>query len=329
MTDTSLHTMLSSYQSLHPMENMAPYVPCWCLSGKKWKFCHKGRESKNPPPIGKIINEMRLSASNRYCAHPLAGLECGKIIDAHTIQRRGSLSEIAEDGHVYSVCEGAKRSVETSGIIIPRRVGYRSASTFAGLCDIHDVRMFAPIESRFPTLTKENVFLFSFRAIAYEQFSKRAAIEFIDVQRQLDSGMSFAEQAVFQENLHWYKNALKAGLANIDDWKSKYDNSYCTESYDQFSAYACLFDRTLPVASCGAFQPEISFSGEVLQIFSQHDTMLEHVAISLTPFKSSTLFTIGWFGKNLGAAELFVKSFMSLGAEHKSNASIHLAFEHL
>lgn len=185
---------------------MAPYVPCWCLSGKKWKFCHKDRASAKPIHVGKFLRDMHLETTKGYCAHPFAGPGCGKSILAHTIQRRGGLSEVAESGHVYSIKEAAHRMFDNNGEFIPHKVGCRSASTFAGFCGEHDTKMFSPIENRTPNLTKDNIFLYSFRAIAYEQFFKRAAYECIDLQRQLDCGKPFFFAGKYPNVLAYAKN---------------------------------------------------------------------------------------------------------------------------
>ena len=329
----SLHPSLSGdvfdLPPLDPTEVMQPYVPCWCRSGKKWKFCHKGRESMKAVPIGRLFNEMRVSTIKSYCSHPLAGPSCGKLIRSHTIQRRGGLSEIAELGHVYSVKEGSARVLENSGVVTPQRIGYRSASTFAGFCGVHDREMFAPIETRVPEQTKQNIFLFSFRAIAYEEFSKSWAHNCVAIQRQADFGTSFLEQTSIQEYLHCYETGLKRGISDIAIWKEEYDDAYRNNDYAKFSGYACTFVGTLPIASCGAFHPEVDFFGNQLQVITRGDAPFEHIAFSLAPVDGVTLLTFGWFGEDDGPAEKFARSFMALVNADKSNAAIHLAFEHL
>src|SRR6516162_5478312 len=33
---------------LHPQEKMNRNARCWCLSGKKWKVCHRDRDKQTP-----------------------------------------------------------------------------------------------------------------------------------------------------------------------------------------------------------------------------------------------------------------------------------------
>ncbi|MBL8299960.1 MAG: hypothetical protein JNN30_16595 [Rhodanobacteraceae bacterium] len=268
---------------LEPMEIMEPYVPCWCQSGKKWKFCHKGRASQKPLELGKLLHEMHLATVKGYCAHPLAGPDCGKVIAAHTIQRRGGLSKIAEAGHVLSVKEGGRKVADNNGVIIPHRIGARSASTFAGFCGIHDDKMFAPVEKGVADVEKISIFLFSFRAVAYEQFYKRCAMAYLEPQRKLDFGRPFHFQAFIQQYFRDMEHGINRATTDIGGWKHLYDQCVRNDDYAAFNGYACLFADTLPVACCGAFHPEVSFAGNQLQMISRGDGVFEHVAITLTP----------------------------------------------
>ena len=45
---------------LAPVRKMAPYKPCWCGSGKKWKWCHKDQESMAP-----VASALRANANVR------------------------------------------------------------------------------------------------------------------------------------------------------------------------------------------------------------------------------------------------------------------------
>jgi hypothetical protein len=65
---------------------------------------------------------------------------------------------------------------ERAGALEPERVGVKSASTFNGCCGLHDSTMFKPVETGQPGLSSENVFLLAFRALAYELFTKQAAL---------------------------------------------------------------------------------------------------------------------------------------------------------
>jgi len=80
------------------------YEPCWCGSGKKYKKCHRQREQEKPFTLGKMQNlQKKVFWKKRGCMHPLASPDTcrGKVIDSHTIQRKGPLEKIVDGtGHV-------------------------------------------------------------------------------------------------------------------------------------------------------------------------------------------------------------------------------------
>ena len=115
-----------------------------------------------------------------YCLHPEASPDtCGtRIIRAHTIQRKGGLAQITENGHVISVKAGFEDIFKNEGQVIPRQISARDASTFTGFCDRHDNEMFKPVEAGRPILNEETIFLLSFRALAYELYTKESALRY-------------------------------------------------------------------------------------------------------------------------------------------------------
>jgi hypothetical protein len=310
---------------------MDPYKECWCGSGTKWKWCHKGREEKHPEPLGQHINNLRNATIEHYCSHPKAAPhECAKeIIRAHTIPRSGGLGKIAERGHVYSVKAAGSSIYENNGVLLPKLVGVRSASTFGGFCGKHDAAMFRPIEQGEPPLNHETCFLMSFRAIAYELFQKKQAMEGAEVQRKLDYGKPFSEQAAIQTHIHYYLKGTERGLSDLQHWKDRYDESYLHHDYSHFSCFAVRFRGVLPIAACGAFHPEISFYGTQLQVLSRGNSAFDHVTVTLLPIGNKTALVFGWLDSDFGPTTQFVKSFADIPDDQKANAAVHLVFEHI
>ena len=100
MTHASLHAQFVPPTDLRPQTKMHLNVPCWCGSGKKWKRCHRNRESQPPVNVREQLSGLYREFQKGYCSHPQASSEnCGhRIVRAHTVQRRGGLAAIAENG---------------------------------------------------------------------------------------------------------------------------------------------------------------------------------------------------------------------------------------
>lgn len=304
---------------------------CWCGSGKKWKKCHRDRDQQKAEPIGKLVNEMRIEMAKGYCLHPDASpSSCSsRVIQAHTVQRKGGLNAIAENGHVISPKRGFEDIFKNDGEIIPREHGIRDASTFMGFCGFHDDRMFKPIEQKPLSLNQQTAFLLSFRALAYEFFSKEAALRTVEIQRAMDKGKSFQLQCAIQEFLHIHREGLKRGMQDLRRCKEQYDNAYRGGKFDDFVFYGVRFSGMLPVVGCGAFDPEYDFQANRLQIITRAESNVDHICLNLTIIGDKSVLVLGWPGNSTGPAAAFSDSYRALPDSEKANAAMYLVCEHI
>ena len=307
---------------------MEPYAPCWCQSGKKWKFCHRDREKQPQQKPHEIVTKLRDRFVRGYCSHPEASAEsCGeRIVRAHTVQRRGGLAAIAENGHVISAKAAAEDIFKNQGEFIPREVGVGSASTFPGFCNVHDSEMFRPVETGEFALTAATAFLLSFRALAYELLLKRLSLATMD--REAASGAPFEIQCAIQNFMHNHIAGLKRGVADMERWKSAYDTIYLTKDYSSYRFYAVAFKELLPMVACGSFHPEFDFEGNPLQRIARGKDH-QHIAANVTAIQGRTIAALGWNEGEDGPADKFGRSFAEVPNENKGEAARRLLFEHL
>nr|WP_294566694.1 hypothetical protein [uncultured Rhodopila sp.] len=201
-------------EPLKPVASMNAYTPCWCRSNKKFKFCHYPREQQKAINIFEEEQKMLGEFRQGYCSHPEAGTACSpKITDAHTVQRRGGLTSISEAGHVLTIKPSMQALIDHEGAPPPRRIGIGRASVFPGFCNAHDSATFRPIEGQDVALDLPAAFLFAYRTIAYERFTKAAALKTVEIQREMDRGQPFWKQALIQQSIHGYAWALRSGCA--------------------------------------------------------------------------------------------------------------------
>ncbi|MYM71628.1 hypothetical protein GTP56_05380 [Duganella sp. FT134W] len=308
------------------------YSPCWCGSNKKWKFCHKGRDKKSRAPIGLLLKDKEQLYRSGFCLHPEASSETcstAKAIDSHTVQRRGGLDAIAEDGHVYSIKKGFSNVAKNNGRVDMERHGVARASTFPGYCNSHDTTLFKPVETKGAILNDMNGFLLSLRVVAYELASKRAELRsHIESRDDADCGVSFEQQVTVQSFMHFRQKALERGLADISAYKSKFDEAYLTQNFEDFSLYGVEFDGTLPFVVAGAFMPEYDFSGKAIQSL-RLDQETSLIALNVTELNGKTWAVFGWYGGPSCAAAKFVDSFKSLPESEKANAVLLASLEYL
>jgi hypothetical protein len=309
---------------------MSPNERCWCHSGLKWKKCHKDRSKLSPIPQSEVFEHTKEISEQPMCLHPLAGGSCGRrIIDAHTVQRRVGLKAIEEDGHVLSARRSLGAMFENAGTFVPQRQGVRRASTFRGFCDKHDAELFRPIETKSWDANKENAFLFSFRAVAYETHAKLAAKRIGLWQKTwIDRGDNFFEQATSQQFLANYLTGVELGIKDSLVWKEKFDRIYRHSAYSDYH-YLCIeFRPALPIVTCGGMHVEWDFNGRELQNIIREAPSYEHLTFNITASDDVSLVIFGWVGDPTGPSYQFLQSLLSQPVERLSQAVIRLAFEY-
>ncbi len=98
-----------------------------------------------------------------------------KSIRAHSIQNRGVLDLLADDGHVAML---VWKPILTDSPEEPdfESVGRKQATTFTGLCGEHDASLFRPIDTGPLDLTDpEHVFLVAYRSVLREAHTQLQA----------------------------------------------------------------------------------------------------------------------------------------------------------
>lgn len=102
----------------------------------------------------------------RRCLAPGNSCESNPI-SAHSIQRGGPLSLLAESGHVYILHAPVDPSRRPESTF--RRVGLKKALVFPGLCATHDQSLFKKIETEpFDSSREEQLRLHAYRAVLQE-----------------------------------------------------------------------------------------------------------------------------------------------------------------
>jgi hypothetical protein len=315
---------------IHPVETMAPYDLCWCRSGKKYKWCHFRREKQNPVNVFAVESDFIAAFRAGYCSHPdpIASPCSTTITKAHTVQRNGGMAAIAEDGHVFTVKPSMKDMIASDGNPSPRKIGVGNASVFPGFCSKHDSELFKPVEGKSIKLDQDTAFLFSYRAIAYERFSKESQLKGIDAQRDMDKGHSFFHQALIQKHLNIVIAGIEVGRKDMAAWTKQFDDRLLSGKRGDFHFLSVKFDCVLPIVACGAFHPEFDLQGTALQKLGTSDVDFEHVTLTVTAFEGHTIAVFGWVGNENGAASSLSQSFKDVSDDRKADALLRLLFVH-
>jgi hypothetical protein len=324
----SIFAAPAKFEALVPVETMPPYDPCWCRSGKKYKWCHFRREAQPRINIFDVEQQMLTELRHCYCSFPSTAEDpCSATISrAHTIQRRGGLSLIADDHHVLTVKPTMKMMLESEGKPEPRRIGTTAASVFPGFCGKHDTNLFKPIEGKTLILDEASAFLFAYRAIAYERFAKEAQMRTLEIQRRMDQGHPFWKQVLIQNQMHLLQTGVEIGMRDVEGWKVQFDERLVSGDHSDFHFVAVRFDAVLPFVAASAFHAEFDLAGEPLQRLGRGDCAFEHVSVNITAFAGETIFVMGWIGTSDGPAARFAHSFIEVADSAKATALLQMMF---
>ena len=307
---------------------MDPYKPCWCGSGKKWKWCHKVRGAMRAPSFDELHANMLDEAKKGICMHPRSPSECSnKIIRAHTVQKSGGLSAIAEQGHVISTKAGYHALSKNDGCLVPIPVHINSASTFLGFCSTHDSDFFRPAEHNVAALTAEVAFLLAYRAMAYEYYTKLLAERWHSIQTMADCGQPFENQVAIQMQFHWVLQGTRLAIQDFIRTKKQFDDAWALKSFDEICYFAVEFEECLPVAGCGGFSPEFDFLGRTQQHLGRPD--VENIYFNWTTMNGRSVAVLAWLRSDFNYCRDFVQSFKQLPKSDYANALVRLVFEHI
>ena len=188
--------------------------------------------------------------------------------------------------------------------------------------------MFRAAEHGQFSLNQRTAFLLSYRAIAYEYFSKESVIRTYSRVRDVDRGRPFEEQCVIQNYMYAKEHGLKLGLKDLKELKTRHWKMYKDAAFHEFHFYAVIFADVLPVVACGAISPEYDFVGNNLQSLLRLDSPIEQSAFNLTSVDGESIAIFGWLD-NAGPAEQLAASFRRIPTAAKANAAVSFAFAYL
>lgn len=305
--------------------------PYWCLSGKKYKKCHLGREKEEPYSFDKLVNLVaQINKSQKRCMHPLKA-EChGKIISSHTIQRAKSLEKIAnEQNRVYECSarnapfEHAKNAYTNEPVLIH----INRASTFDGFCSFHDNALFSDIENfDYDIRSKYHAFLVAYKCLCYDIKLKELGIDVKEESRQfLDRGYDYEAQVETQVSSLGYIARTKLDLTRLEYLKKEYDKMLVDRSFDDICYLAISFQNVPDVMCTGCIAMAYDFYGKFLQKENLESLNIneEVFPIKISPFPMYLHKKLHFIQFSLFSTE---NKNIALFAWHKDSSSIYIPF---
>jgi hypothetical protein len=240
------------------------------------------------------------------CLHFADGVRCNEIIAAHSIQKRGQLGLIAEDGHVYRLNADPSTLRDSGGIPYPKRIGIRKASTFVGFCKHHDNALFAPIDNATLEPRHQQIALYAYRSLCREYFVKENAVAVlgklkdhpdIDSQRQSMLKAGFVGHSL--------------GLDGLRHHKQHYDEALKNNLFDEFEFTYFTSSSRCSLQLSGLLYPDFDFLGQRLQDLGNWKSPLDLIAFFTAPTADGWAYGFAWHQSSNRTCVPFMQSLAS------------------
>jgi hypothetical protein len=287
--------------------------PCPCGSGKKYKKCclNKTDDERLAEAIMYSMQSIEKNARIKQCLHPNQD-ECDqKIIKAHAIQNNRILNKIAEEGHVITV-DGTSNMIFQGTQIKGRKI----ATTFTGFCKYHDKILFQKIEDCEFVGSQEQVFLLTYRTMAWHYHKKQEQInaKSIQYERMYERGYDMAASDGFR----LFETGLKLGAEDNKKEKLVFDRSLLNRAYDKINF--CIWELPYEVEFAVSMMHELEYDIYGHQI-NDHETDidLKKIYLNIFPANSKSFCVWSWITENNDDYEEFSKQFMELEIIDREN----------
>ena len=262
-------------------------------------FEHLHRESKRQNERGR-------------CLHFADGNRCNEIISAHSIQKKGQLRLIAEDGHVYRLSGEHSNLLQRDGAPYLNKIGIRRASTFPGFCKFHDNALFKPIDERPLLPTRQQVALYAYRCLCREAFVKENAVRVLEQAKDHPALHPDSRKFLLSSFVGHSK-----GYGGVLHHKKQFDDALAAQDYDLFEFECFTSNSPCCMQLSGLVYPDFDFSGSQLQNLGAWHVPPDLITCFTAPTLDGWALTFAWHVSSRATCIRFIQSL----AEHVSRCA--------
>ncbi len=257
--------------------------------------------------LNELLNDLKKQRNRGRCLHFDDGHRCGEIINAHSIQKKGLLSVIAQNGHVYTLAGEMSDLRKNAGLPIYKKKGIdKKVSTFLGFCKFHDNELFTAIDDHDLIPTDQQVLLYAYRSLARELFVKENAFN------HLEYLFEKTKHKFMSQYLLDYKAATEFSLNNLRRHKLLYDNSLKLKHYQDIKYVLYLSSQKPTIAFSGLLYPDFDFMGRALQDLGNHEEQLQLITFCSAPMISGWGYLFAWHNTSSNICTDYMRSLCTM-----------------
>lgn len=291
---------------------VARNAKCPCGSGKKYKRCCLEKDERQfAEALIYSTQNTRNEARIKQCLHPNQE-ECkGKIVKAHAIQNNRILNKLAKEGLLVTL-DGTSHYLFQSSDIKGRKI----ATTFTGFCEYHDKTLFQEIEDKDFMATTKQVFLLTYRTMAWHYHKKQEQVNAVCIQTQkmFSKGYDITKSEDFADYFH----QLNLGLNDNDTEKTYFDKAVVEENYNFISSYIWEIPYEVNFAVSMMTELEYDINGNKINDLI-NDKNIKNIYLNIFPLENKSYCIWSWLNIYDEFYLPFAKQFDDLSINDREN----------
>lgn len=241
-----------------------------------------------------FLKEQKRLKKRGRCLHFEAGHRCNKIINAHSVQKSLIITNIADNGHIYTFNSNIGSLKKNSGKIVVNKIGVKKVFTFLGFCKLHDNKLFEEIDN-FPLQpTNKQVFLYAYRSLCRELFVKENSLVHLEKQIEFFKNSNQKNNKKKLNLLKIYKRGAFKGFNDLKYHKKLYDNSFKDRRYEDIRYVIFTSKKKPTILFSGLKYPDYDYLGRRLQDLSNTIKRLELITFCSAPMLSGWGIVFAW-----------------------------------
>lgn len=279
---------------------------CPCGSGLKYKKCCLGKSKDQLAFEAYVDAQKKADRAGRVkeCLHPNHEECSGKIVKSHAIQNNRVLTALAENGEVILT-----NFMTSFGFQHEQIKGRKIATTFSGFCSYHDKVLFQDIEDREFCCTEKQVFLYTYRTLAWHCHKKR---EQVGRRTYIKDAMAAKGHTVQNPEEDMLSSiGLELGLQDNVKMKQAFDTSLLAESYSDVESTVWRIPYVIDFAVSMMHELEHDIKGQSL-IDMEGDEYVPSIFLNIFPCKTESYCIWSWHRSNADVYAPFARQFMDL-----------------
>ncbi len=287
--------------------------PCPCHSRKKYKKCcmRKTEGQRLAEALAETSSVVRKKGHIKQCLHPNKD-ECTEtIIKSHAIQNNRILNRIAEDGCLITL-DGISNLMFQDA----QSKGRKITTMFTGFCSHHDKVLFQEIEDKEFSATPKQIFLLTYRTMAWHYHKKQEQAMQNQLLRQMMTEKGFPPTRSEEDSL--LLEGLRLGLSDNETKKNEFDQALLTCNYEIVDFLVWEIPYEVRFAVSMQYEPSFDLEGKQIGNYEDQSQYLRSIYLNIFPLEGKSFCIWSWLSADNEMAA-FAKQFMALETKDREN----------